>query len=56
MAEKTYRLYPVNETATVVPLGMNNSVYTLPEVPTIGFVRGRTSSCIGTRISSTAAG
>jgi len=28
---------------------MGNSVYTLPEEPTIGFVRGRMSSSIGER-------
>ena len=52
----TYKLYPVVESMTVVPLGMGNSAYTLPEVPTIGFVRGRTSSFIGVRASSTRTG
>jgi len=54
--KKTYKLYPRNETMTVVPLGTGNSVYTFPEVPTIGFVRGRTSSCIGARAVSTRGG
>jgi len=35
---------------------MGNSVYTLPEVPTIGFVRGRMSSSMGARNISTATG
>ena len=52
MAGKKYKLYPVTEMVTLVPLGTGNSVYTLPEVPTIGFVRGRTSSCISTRAVS----
>ena len=52
----TYWLYPIVEIVTVVPLGMGNSVYTLPEVPTIGFVRGRTSSSMGARTTSTAIG
>ena len=47
--EKRYRLYPDIEMVATVPLGIGNSVYTFPEVPTIGFVRGRTSSCIGVR-------
>ena len=51
-----YKLYPIVEMVTGVPLGMANSVYTLPEVPTIGFVRGRTSSSLGVRSTSTATG
>ena len=35
---------------------MGNSVYTLPEVPTIGFVSGRMSSSIGVRIIITTMG
>ena len=49
-------LYPIVETATEVPLGMGNSAYTLPEIPTIGFVRGRTSSSMGARTMSIAIG
>ena len=52
----TYRLYPNIEIWMRVPLGMSNSVYTLPEVPTIGFVRGMTSSSLGVRGTSTAMG
>ena len=40
----------------LVPLGMGSSVYTLPDVPTIGFVRGRTSSCVSVRDISTELG
>ena len=54
--KETHMLYPIVETETEVPLGMVNSVYTLPEVPIIGFVRGRTSSSIGARTISTAIG
>ena len=54
--KKMHQLYPIVETVTGVPLGMGNSVYTLPEVPTIGFVRGRTSSSMGARAISTPAG
>ena len=54
--EKMYKLYPVNDTVTAVPLGTGNSVYTLPEVPIIGFERGRTSSSIGVRDISGAMG
>ena len=50
--KKTYKLYPVVETVIKVPLGTGNSVYTFPEVPTIGFVRGITSSCVGVRATS----
>ena len=42
--EKTHKLYPVTETVTTVSFGIGNSVYTLPEVPTTGLVRGRISS------------
>ena len=52
----TYRLYPNAERARTVPLGMGSSVYTLPEVPTIGFVRGRMSSRMGARTTSTTMG
>ena len=55
-AKMMYRLYPIVEMETTVPLGMGNSVYTLPELPTIGFVRGRTSSSMGARTISTATG
>ena len=51
-----HQLYPIVEIVIVVPLGMGNSVYTLPEVPTIGFERGRMSSSIGARGISTAIG
>ena len=51
-----HQLYPIIEIVIGVPLGMGNSVYTLPEVPTIGFVRGRTSSSTGSRAISTATG
>ena len=51
-----YKLYPNVEITTGVPLGMGSSVYTLPEVPTIGFVRGRMSSSESTRATSTAMG
>jgi len=51
-----HQLYPIVEIATVVPLGMGNSVYTFPEVPTIGFERGMMSSSIGVRGISTAIG
>ena len=54
--ETTYRLYPNVERLIIVPLVMGSSVYTLPEAPTIGFVRGRTSSRIGARTSSTTMG
>ena len=37
-----------------VPLRMGISVYTFPEAPTIGFVRGRMSSSMGVRCTSTA--
>ena len=46
---KAHKLYPDIAILRVVPLGMGNSVYTLPEVPIIGFVRGRMSSSIGVR-------
>ena len=49
VSRKTYKLYPASETLTRVPFGTGNPVYTLPEVPTIGFVRGKMSSCIGVR-------
>ena len=39
-----------------VPLGMGSSAYTLPEVPTIGLVRGMMSSSKGVRGTSTAMG
>ena len=48
----TYKLYPDIEMVTVVPLRMGSSVYTFPEVPTIGFVSGRTSSSLGSRSTS----
>ena len=51
-----YRLYPNAETTTGVPLGIGSSAYTLPEVPTIGFMRGRVSSSEGVRVTSTAMG
>ena len=51
-----YKLYPLIETVTGVPFGTGNSVYTLPEVPITGFVRGKTSSCIGMRTRSAATG
>ena len=51
-----YRLYPIVEIEIIVPLGMGNSVCDLPELPTIGFVRGRTSSSIGARTISAAMG
>ena len=51
-----YRLYPNAERVTIVPLGMGVSVYTLPDVPTIGFARDRTLSCTGTRTTSTTMG
>ena len=54
--KRMYKLYPIVEMVTAVPLGIGNSVYTLPEVPVIGFVRGRMSSCIGARTMSTAMG
>ena len=54
--ENTYKLYPSADIVTGVPLGTGNSVYTFPEVPTIGFVRGRTSSSIGVRTISRAMG
>jgi len=47
-----YKLYPNIEITTGVPLGTGSSVYTLPEVPTIGFVRGRMSSSEGVRVTS----
>ena len=48
-AKGIHQLYPIVEMPTGVPLGMCNSVYTFPELPTIGFVSGRTSSCMGAR-------
>ena len=48
----TYKLYPDIEIVMVVPLRMGSSVYTFPEVPTIGFVSGRTSSSLGSRSTS----
>jgi len=51
-----YKLYPIVEMVTGVPFGMGNSVYTFPETPIIGFVRGRTSSSEGARAISTAMG
>ena len=45
----THKLYPIVEMVRGVPFRMGNSVYTLPEVPTIGFVRGRTSPSVGMR-------
>ena len=54
--ENMYELYPIAEIVTAIPLGIGSSVYTLPEVPTIGFVRGRTSSCTGARTISRAMG
>ena len=51
-----YELYPIAEILTAVPLGMYSSVYTLPEVPTIGLVRGTISSSIGARTNSTMMG
>ena len=50
---RAHKLYPDIVIMTVVPLGTGSSVYTLPEVPTIGFVRGRTSSCVVVRLMST---
>ena len=52
----TYTLYPSIEIEMGVPLGTGNSVYTFPEVPTIGFVRGMTSSSIFVRDTSTEMG
>jgi len=52
----THKLYPIAEMVTGVPFGMGSSVYTFPEVPTTGFVSGRTSSSIGIRATSTAMG
>ena len=49
---KAHKLYPDIATVTVVSLGIGISVYTLPEIPTIGFVRGRTSSCAVVRLIS----
>ena len=46
---KTHKLYPDNAMLREAPFGTGNSVYALPEVPTIGFVRGSTSSSIGVR-------
>ena len=46
---KAHKLYPDIAILREVPFGIGNSVYTLPEVPTIGFVRGRMSSSIGVR-------
>ena len=46
---KAHQLYPDIAILREVPFGTGSSVYTLPEVPTIGFVRGRTSSSIGIR-------
>ena len=46
---KAHKLYPDIAILRAVPLGIGNSVYTLPEVPTIGFMRGRMSSSIGVR-------
>ena len=54
--KETYKLYPTVEMVIGVPLGMGNSVYTLPEIPTIDFVRGITSSCIGVRTTVTVMG
>ena len=51
-----YMLYPVSDRVTMVPLGTGNSAYTLPEVPTIGFERGRASSWVGVRATSTMVG
>ena len=56
VCKKMYKLYPIVEMVTVVPLGIDSSVYTLPEIPTIGFVRGKMSSSIGVRIISRAMG
>ena len=46
---QAYMLYPATEACTGVPAGMGNSLYTFPETPTIGFVRGKTSSLVATR-------
>jgi len=54
--KQMYRLYPIVEIEITVPLGMGNSVYNFPELPTTGFVRGRTSSSVGARTISTAMG
>ena len=54
--EQMYRLYPIVEIVTEVPLGIGNSVYTLPEAPTTGLVRGSTSSSMGARTISKAMG
>ena len=51
-----YKLYPSIGIMIVIPLGMGSSVYTLPEVPMIGFVIGRTSFSLGLRDTSTATG
>ena len=56
MLNMTYMLYPNAERVTMVPLGTGNSVYIFPEVPTIGFERGKRSSSIGSRITSTMIG
>jgi len=53
---RAYKLYPAVETNTSVPAGTGNSLYTFPETPTTGFVRGRTSSFVATRWISIAAG
>ena len=47
-----HQLYPIVEMVMGVLLGIGSSVYTLPEVPTIGFVSGRTSSSMGARTTS----
>ena len=51
-----HKLYPNVEIVMGVPLRMGSSAYTLPEVPTIGFVRGRVSFSKGVRDTSTATG
>ena len=51
-----YKLYPNVEMTTGVPLGTGISVYALPEVPMIGFMRGRMSSSEGVRDTSTTTG
>ena len=55
-AVRTHKLYPTVEIDTGVPAGMGNSLYTFPEVPTMGFESGRTSSLLGARMSSIATG
>jgi len=39
-----------------VPLGMDSSLYTVPEIPTTGFVRGMTSFSLDVRDTSAAMG